>query len=152
MAAERDGDAALLAEREIVALADIVEAKQLHHEVMHGVLAGLDEGEAVMARIEMQEAGDERMIVIIGEPEAEHVAIERHQLVDGLARIDVEHDMAEAERAGAEAGDRAAGPERLGGRFGAVENLQPVAERIGEHDQVAARGARRRARACRARP
>ena len=76
--------AALFAEREIVALADIVEAEQLHHDVMHGVLAGLDEGEAVVARIEVQEARDERMVVIIGQPEAERVAIERHQLVDGL--------------------------------------------------------------------
>ena len=44
--------------------------------------------------------------------------------------------MAEPERAGAEAGNRAAGLERLRRRFGAVKNLQPVALRIVEHDQV----------------
>src|ERR1700729_23703 len=66
VAAERHADAALFAERKIVALADIVEAEQLHHDVMHGILAGLDEGEAVMARIEMQESRDEWMVVIIG--------------------------------------------------------------------------------------
>ena len=44
--------------------------------------------------------------------------------------------MAEAERAGAKAGNRAAGLERLGGGFGAVKDFQPVAERIVEHDQI----------------
>ena len=44
--------------------------------------------------------------------------------------------MAQAERAGAEARDRASGPERLRRGFGAVEQLQPVAERIVEHDQI----------------
>src|SRR5229473_973446 len=58
-----DADAALFAERQIVALADIVEAEQLHHDVVHGVLAGLDEGEAVVTRIEVEEPRDERMIV-----------------------------------------------------------------------------------------
>ena len=128
--------AALFAERQIVALADIVEAEQLHHDVMHGVLAGLDEGEAVVARIEVQEPRDERMIVIIGQPEAERAAIERHQLVDGFRGVDIEHDMAQAERSGAKTRDRASGPERLRRGFGAVEQLQPVAERIVEHDQI----------------
>ena len=59
---------------------DSVEAEQLHHDVMHRVLAGLDEGEAVMALIEVQEPRHERMIVIIGQPEAEGFAIECHQM------------------------------------------------------------------------
>ena len=44
--------------------------------------------------------------------------------------------MAEAERAGAEAGDVAAGLERLGRGLGAVEQFEPVADRIAGHDQV----------------
>ena len=44
--------------------------------------------------------------------------------------------MAHAERAGAEAGDRAAGLERIGRGLGAVEDFEPVADRVGEHDQV----------------
>ena len=50
--------------------------------------------------------------------------------------FDVEHDVAEPERTGAETGDRAAGFEWLGGGFRAVENLKPVADRVGEHDQI----------------
>ena len=50
--------------------------------------------------------------------------------------FDVQHGMPHAKRTGAEAGDRAAGLERLAGGLGAVENLQPVAERIVEDDQV----------------
>ena len=44
--------------------------------------------------------------------------------------------MTEAERAGAKARDRAARLERIGCRFGAVKNLEPVAQRIVEHDQI----------------
>ena len=76
------------------------------------------------------------MRIIIGQPEAERIAIERHQPVDRLRRVDIEHDVAEAQRAGAKARDRAARLERLRCRFGAVKNLEPVAERIVEHDQI----------------
>ena len=44
-----------LLQRQIVGLPDIVEIKQLHHQVMDAVLARIDEGEAVMARIDMEE-------------------------------------------------------------------------------------------------
>ena len=152
MPAERRANAAFFAERQIVALADIVEAEHLHHNVVHRVLAGLDEGQAVMARIEMEEARDERMIVIIGQAEAENAAVKLHQLVDGLAAVDIEHHVAEAERAGAKAGDGAAGLEWLACGLGAVEKLQPIAERIVEDDQILERAARRQARGSRVRP
>ena len=103
MPPERGGDAACLAERDIVALADVVEAEQLHHDVMDRVLAGLDESKAVMPWIEMKEARDEGMRVIIGQPEAERIAIERHEPVDRLRSVDIEHDVAEAQRTGAKA-------------------------------------------------
>src|SRR5215510_2811196 len=45
MAAERDADAFGIAQREIVALADVVEAIELYHHVMHHVDAALDEGD-----------------------------------------------------------------------------------------------------------
>src|SRR5260370_11037949 len=44
--------------------------------------------------------------------------------------------VADAERTGAEAGDVAAGLERIGGALRAVEDFQPVAAGIAEHDQV----------------
>mgnify|MGYP003693810657 CR=1 FL=1 len=59
--------------------------EHLHHDVMHGGLAGLDEGEAVVARIDVQEARLERMRVVVGEPEAEELAVER-QHADRSAR------------------------------------------------------------------
>ena len=68
----------------------------------------------------MEEIGRERLGEIVAELEAEDVPIERHHLADLLA---VEHGVAHAERAGAEAGDRAAGLERLGRGLGAVEDF-----------------------------
>src|SRR4051794_8894407 len=65
---------------------------------------------------------------------AENVAIEWQHVVDLLA---MEHGVAHAERAGAEAGDGAAGLERLARRLGAVENLEAVAGGVVQHDQVA---------------
>ena len=58
--------------------------------------------------------------------------------------------MAHAERAGAEAGDGRPGLNGSARGLGAVEDFEPVADRIGEHDQVLRPGARRRARGCRA--
>src|SRR5712691_326426 len=55
MAAERDADTLGIAAREIVALADVVEAEELHHHVVDHVDAALDEGNAVMARIDVEE-------------------------------------------------------------------------------------------------
>ena len=45
--------------------------------------------------------------------------------------------MAEAERAGAEAGDRAAGAERRVGDLGAIKCLEPIAGGIPERNQAA---------------
>src|SRR5215475_636146 len=99
---------------------------------MHGGLAGLDEGEAVVARIDVQEARLERMRVVVSEPEAEEIAIERHHAIDLLDALDIEHHMPEAQRPGSKAGDRPARHERLGCNLGAVKNLQTIAERVVE--------------------
>ena len=73
VAAERGGDTALLRIRDVVSLTDVVEAEQLHHDVMNRVLAGLDEGEAVVARIDVQEvrAGTDRCNNRSGESRAD---------------------------------------------------------------------------------
>src|SRR5262249_41229665 len=84
MAPERDADALGLAEREIVALADVVEAAKLDHHVMDHVDAALDEGDAVVARIDVKEIGRERTQPIVTDLEPEDVAIERHHLGDAL--------------------------------------------------------------------
>ena len=44
--------------------------------------------------------------------------------------------MAQAKRTGAKAGDTAAGPERLARSFRAVKKFQPVADRVGNDDQI----------------
>src|SRR5712691_2641963 len=133
MAAERDADALRLAEREIVALAHIVEAVELHHHVMDHVDAALDEGDAVMTRIDVEEIAGERAQPIVAELELEDVLIERHHLGDAL---EMHHHVAHTERTGAEAGNVAAGLERIGGGLRAVEDFEPVAAGIVEHDQV----------------
>src|SRR5262249_17621630 len=63
----------------------------------------------------------------------EHVAIERHGIVDVF---DVQYGVTHAERSGAEARDRAAGLERIARGLGAMEDFKPVAQRIGKHDKV----------------
>src|SRR6266568_1312051 len=81
MAAERRRHAAL-AERDVVALAEVIEAEHLHHDVMDRARASADERDTVMARVGVQEIGLERMGIEIAETKAEEVAVERHQPVD----------------------------------------------------------------------
>src|SRR5258708_13350856 len=124
MAAERDRDASLLGAREIVALADIVEAEQLDHHVMGGVLPGLDEGEAMVPLVDVHEIAAERAQPIIAEPEAEQLAVERHDPIDA---VHVQHHMAHAERAGAETRNVAPGPDRPPPPFPLINTLPPCA-------------------------
>ena len=90
---------------------------------------GFDHREAVMTGIEMEEERLERPQRVVAQPEAEQIPIERQHVVDPL---DVHHDVAHAERTGAEAGDGAAGPERIRGDLRAVERFEHVADRIVE--------------------
>src|SRR5262249_34258605 len=90
---------------------------------------------AVMARIDVQEARLERMRVVVGEAEAEDVAVERHHPIDLVDALDVEHDVAEPERPGAEPRDWPARHERIGRDIGAVKDLQPIAKRTAADDQ-----------------
>ena len=77
VAAQRDPDSVFFAEGQIVALPHVVEAVELHHQMVGGAAAGLDEGNRVMARIGVEEIRLERPHHIVGQTEPEHVAIER---------------------------------------------------------------------------
>src|SRR5204863_273246 len=77
--------------------------------------------------------GLERLEDVIAEREAEHVPIEGKHIVEPLDR---EHRVAHAERAGPESRDVAAGPERLRAYLGAMKRFEPVADGIGEDDEV----------------
>ena len=132
--AERDADAIFLRQCDVVALADIVERKQLHHQMMHAVPAGLDQREAVMPRVDMEEVGAKRLFDVVGKSEAEHVDIERHH---GFDVLDRQHGVPEAERAGAKARDRTSRHERRVVDLGAMKRFQPVAGGIAKRDQAA---------------
>jgi len=127
------GDAAVLARGEIIGLADVVEHVELDHEMMDAVLSGLQHREAVMARIDVEEIDLERLEHVVAQPQPEHVLIEPQHVLDALDR---EHDVAHAERPGAEPGDGAARPERLDRDLGAVKRFEPVAQRVDERDEL----------------
>src|SRR5271165_223189 len=55
MPPERVRDASVLELREIIALADIIEAAHLHHEMVQALFAGADHGEAVVPAIDLEE-------------------------------------------------------------------------------------------------
>src|SRR5229473_8316306 len=95
--------------------------------MMHAVVAGLDQSEAVMPRVDVKEVGAKRSLHVVGKRKAEQVDIERHHRVDVFDR---QHRVAEAERTGAEAGNRTAGTERCVVDLGAVKYLQTIAGRI----------------------
>jgi hypothetical protein len=84
----------------------------------------------------VEEAGNERFGIIVREPKAEGLAIKGHQALERFRFIDIEHDVAKAERTGAKAGDAAPRLERLGRSFRTVKDFQPIAHWIGKHDQV----------------
>src|SRR5258708_35475587 len=101
--------------------------------MMHTVLAGLDQGEAVMPCVDVEEIGAERLFDVVGKPEAEHVDIERHH---GGDDFDGEHGVAEAEWTGTETRNRTAGPERCVVDLGAVKRLEPVAGGVAARNQA----------------
>src|SRR6202000_1110389 len=102
VAAERHADPVRLAQRDVVGLVKLFEREQLHHQMMHAGLAGLDQRQRVMARIDVEEISAERLLDVIGKAEAEHARIERHYRLDVLDR---QYGMSEALRPGTEARD-----------------------------------------------
>ena len=87
-----------------------------------------------MPRVDVKEIGAKRLLHVVAEPEAEQVDIERHHRVDVFDR---QHRVAEAERTGAEAGNRTAGTKRRLVDLGAVKCLQAIARRIVKRNQRA---------------
>ena len=87
-----------------------------------------------MARVDVKEVGAKRLLHVVAEAEAEHIDIERHHRVDMLDR---QHGVAEAERAGAEAGNRTARDKRRLVDLGPVKCLEAVAGRIAKRNQAA---------------
>src|SRR5437763_1654982 len=100
--------------------------------MVNAIPAGLQEGEAVMARIDVKEKRLERLEDVIAEVEVEHVPVEGNDIIQAF---DGEYRMTHPERPGAKARDRAPRPERLTRNFRAVKCLKPVTDRVGEHDQ-----------------
>src|SRR2546423_15153003 len=133
MASGRDADAFGIAEREIVALPKVVEAIELPHHVVDHVHAALDEGDTVVAWIDVQEIGREWSQPIVAELKFEDVLIKRHHLGDAL---EMHHHVAHAERTGAEAGNVASRPERIGGGLRAMKDFEPIAGGVIEYEQV----------------
>src|SRR5262249_17064147 len=86
-----------------------------------------------MARIYMEEIPRKWAKPIITELELEDISVEGHHLRDAF---EMHHNVTHAERTGAESGYVPPGLERISRRFRAVENLQPIAAGIAEHDQV----------------
>jgi hypothetical protein len=120
-----------LTKRDVVPLTDIVEHVELHHQMMHAVLARLDHREAVMARIEMEEEGFEGPEGEVAQTEPKQILIERDHRLDAL---DVQDDVTHAERPGPKAGNRPSGVEWVGRHLGAIERLDPIAGGILEEN------------------
>ena len=87
-----------------------------------------------MPRVDVEEIGAERFFDVVGQPEAEHVDIERHDRLDILDR---QHGVPKPERAGAESRNRSSRHERRVVDLGAVKRFQPVAGRIVKRNQAA---------------
>src|SRR6202048_3573660 len=110
MAPKRHTDAVGIAEREIIALPDIVEAVELDHHVMDHVGAALDKGDAVVAGIDVQEISREWPQPVVAELEAKDIRIKRHHLGDA---IELNNQVTNAGGPGTEAGNDATRFERL---------------------------------------
>lgn len=132
--AERRADAVRIALRQVVCLADVIEVAKLDHQMMHAVGAGIDESQAVVAGIEMEEISFEWPQDVVAETKTEDVRIERHDQIEPRRGQD---RMPHAERSGSETGDRPPRPKRFRRELSAKECLKPIANRIGEDDQIA---------------
>ena len=127
MAAEGPGHLDPLGLDQVVASADVVDVAQLDHEVVQRRDADLEEGQAVMTGVGVEERRLERRHHVVGEPEAQHVGVE----ADGRLQLrHHQHHVAQPQLAGLEPRDVAAGRELPGAVVGAAEQLDPVPGRI----------------------
>ena len=81
----------------------------------------------------MEEISGERPHPVIAKFEFQHVLVKRHDVGKPL---EMHHDVPHAERARAEPRQRSSRPERIACDLGAVEHLEPVADRIVERDEL----------------
>src|SRR4029453_6778880 len=130
--AERVGDSAFLELGQIVALSHIVEALHLDHEMVETAFARSDHRKAVMATIDMQEIQWIGREAVIGNLEAQQVAIERKQVI---YRDDVHHHMPHSKRPGLEARNWPTRLEWMGCNLLTMEYFDPVTARIAKTDQ-----------------
>src|SRR5262245_61985491 len=119
--------------RDVEPLADIIETVEFDHEMMDVVSSGLNQGKAVVARVDMEEKRLERFDQPITEPKTQEIAIEGKQCLDVG---DGEHRMAEAEWPRAKTRNGAAWLERFDSGLRAIEGLEPRSEGILEHDEL----------------
>ena len=77
MAAERRDNLLAAHQGQIISLSDIVERIEFHHQVVHAIHRRLDQGNAVVARIDMQETGVDRGARVVADAEAKQVTVER---------------------------------------------------------------------------
>src|SRR5690606_23993858 len=120
MAAQRIGNPAFVLLGKIVALPDIVQRKQFDHEMVHAPAAGPDHGEGMVPTVEVEEIELERLEPVVGDLEAQQIAIEWKEDVDVPG---VKHRMAHSQRSRLEAGDRPAGEERFRSYLGSAEHF-----------------------------
>src|SRR5262245_8091109 len=119
--------------RDVEPLPDIIETVEFDHEMMNVVSSGLNQGKAVVARVDMEEKSFERFDQPITEPKAQEITIERQECLDVC---NGEHRMAEAERTRAETRDGATWLEGLDRGLRAMEGLEPGSKGILEHDEL----------------
>jgi hypothetical protein len=134
MASKRIGDPAFVQLSEVIALPDIVETADLDHEMMQRAATRSHHGEAVVPAIDVEEVETVRLQPEIRDLEAQQVTIERQQALDIL---DIEDGVPHPKCAGAKAGDRTSGPERIGCESRLAEHFERIAGGITERDQVA---------------
>src|ERR1700758_268620 len=72
---ERVRHAPVLELREIIPLADIIQAAHLHHEMMQALLPGADDGEAVVPAIDVEEVKLVWLQCVVADAEPEQVAV-----------------------------------------------------------------------------
>src|SRR5262245_29977068 len=96
--------------RQVEALTNVIETVEFGHEMMDVISTGLDQRQAVVARVDMEEKGLERLDHPIAEPKAQQIAIEGQQ---GIDMRHGKHGVAQTQGTGAESRDGAAWLEGL---------------------------------------
>ncbi|MPM22576.1 hypothetical protein SDC9_69033 [bioreactor metagenome] len=106
---------------------DVVQGAELDHDVMDPGRVRRDDGQRVVPGVEVEEVRLERLVLVVRQPEAEHLLVEGHH-PRGISGE--QHRVPQPQHTGAEAAHRTTGGEGLVGDLGPVEDLDPVALRV----------------------